>query len=60
MKLVLRSTRPGKENLRFEILKYNSETKIGLLIGEMGIEFESDLSKEALTKYGYKVVKEEE
>lgn len=60
MKLVLRSVREGKENLRFEILKYDPETHIGLLIGEMGISFESNLSKEALTKYGYKVVKEEE
>lgn len=59
MKLFVQSTRPGKEDVRFAILKFDAETKKGILIGEMGVEFESDLSKDNLIKYGYKVVKEE-
>jgi hypothetical protein len=59
MKLWLQSTREGKEGLRFEVLKYDLDTKRGTVIGEMGVEFDTDLSKEALTKWGYKVVKGE-
>jgi hypothetical protein len=59
MNLILQSTREGKEDVRFEILRYDPGTKRGVLLGSMGVEFESDLSKEALLKAGYKVVKEE-
>lgn len=46
-------TRPG---LRFEVLGFDPETNRGKLVGEMGEVFERDLSKEALTKNGYKIV----
>jgi len=59
MNLFLQSTREGKEDVRFEILKYDPETQKGVLLGSMGVEFESDLSKEAILKAGYKVVKAE-
>lgn len=59
MKLFVQSTRPGFEHRRFEILEFNPETKEGVLIGEMKSRFKADLSKEALLKDGYKVVKEE-
>lgn len=60
MKMFLQSTRPGKEKMRFEILSYNAETKQGILIGSMGVKFDADLSKEAVLKKGYKVVKGED
>ncbi|MHB0965319.1 MAG: hypothetical protein ACYC36_02585 [Bellilinea sp.] len=60
MKLYLQSTKPGKEDTRFEVLKYDAETKKGIVVGSMGVEFETEMSKETLLKYGYKVVKVEE
>lgn len=59
MKLYVQSTREGKEDLRFEIKQYDPETKRGVIIGSMGVEFDTDLSKENLLKNGYKIVKEE-
>lgn len=58
MKLFLQSTKEGKEATRFEIKAFDPETKRGVIIGGIGVEFETDLSKENLVKYGYKVVKE--
>lgn len=58
MKLFLQSTKPGHEDKRFTILKFDPETKRGVVVGEMGVEFDTDLSKEALIKWGYKVVRE--
>lgn len=58
MKLFLQSTRdPAK---RFEVLEYNAETKKGVVKGSHGHNFETDMRKETLLKYGYKVVKEGE
>ena len=59
VKLFVQSTRPGHEDKKFEILEFNPETKKGVLIGAMNVRFDADLSKEALLKDGYKVVKEE-
>lgn len=59
MKYFIQSTRPGKEDLRFEILSWDMETKQGTLIGSLGKKFTEDLSKESLLKKGYKVVSEE-
>lgn len=59
MKLFVQSTRPGKEDLRFEVLSYDPETRQGVLLGSMGTEFDTDLSKENLLKNGYKIVKED-
>jgi hypothetical protein len=60
MKLFLQSTRPGKEDLRFEILKYDPETKQGVILGSYGVEFPANLEKEYILKTGYKVVREED
>lgn len=59
MKLYVQSTREGKENLRFEVRQYDPETKRGVIMGSMDVEFDTDLSKENLLKNGYKIVKEE-
>lgn len=59
MKYFIQSTRPGKEELHFEILEFNPETKQGVIIGSLGRKFTEDLSKETLLKNGYKVVSEE-
>jgi len=53
-KYILQSTKPGGPC--FDILSYDPETKTGKLKGTLGAEFEHDMSKEHLTKYGYKVV----
>jgi len=58
MKLYLESTKGGVVK-RFEVLSYDPETKKGIVIGEVGTKFETDMAKETLVKYGYKVVKEE-
>jgi len=58
MKLWLESTK-GEVVKRFEVLSYNPETKKGIVIGEVGTKFETDMAKETLVKYGYKVVKGE-
>jgi hypothetical protein len=59
MKLYLESTK-GEVVKRFEVLSYDPETKKGIVIGEVGTKFETDMAKETLVKYGYKVVKSEE
>lgn len=58
MKLWLESTKEGTTK-RFQVLNYNPETKKGLVLGEMGTEFETAMDKETLVKYGYRVIKEE-
>lgn len=58
MKLYLESTKGGVVK-RFEVLSYDAETKKGIVIGEVGTKFETDMAKETLVKYGYKVVKGE-
>jgi len=58
MKLWLESTK-GEVVKRFEVLSYDPETKKGIVIGEVGTKFETDMAKETLVKYGYKVVKGE-
>jgi len=58
MKLYLQSTREGQEAKRFEVLSYDPTTQKGIVKGGMGVEFETDMRKETLVKYGYKVVKE--
>ena len=51
---ILQSTKnPDKV---FEVIKYDADTKIGILRGALGTEFPHDMSKEHLVKYGYKVV----
>ena len=59
MKLYIQSTRPGMEDKRFEVLAYDPETKKGKVIGGMGTEFETDMSKESLLQYGYRIIKED-
>lgn len=58
MKVYLQSTREGQESKRFEVLSYDAETQKGIVKGGMGVEFETDMRKETLVKYGYRVVKE--
>ncbi len=58
MKLWLESTK-GNVVKRFEVLSYDPETKKGIVIGAVGTKFETDMAKETLIKYGYKVIKEE-
>jgi len=58
MKLYLESIK-GEVVKRFEVLSYDPETKKGIVIGEVGTKFETDMAKETLVKYGYKVVKGE-
>ena len=57
-KLYLESTR--KPNLHFEVLAYDPETKKGKIMGSLGTPFDADMSKEALLKSGYKVIKAED
>jgi len=59
MNLYIQSTRPGKEEVRFKVLSFDATTKKGIIIGSLNTKFEADLSKEALLKAGYKVVKGE-
>lgn len=51
------STKPGTDK-KFRVISYDQETKKGCIIGTMGVEFDADMSKEALLKSGYKVMKE--
>ena len=55
MKIYLESTKGT--GMRFEVLTYNPETKKGRIIGAVGKEFSADMSKENLTKTGYKVIR---
>lgn len=45
--------------IRFKVVAYDKETKTARLKGEYGAEFSRDMSKEAMAKYGYKVVRSE-
>lgn len=46
--------------VRFEVLEYDNETKIGKLQGGFGAKFSRNISKPELEKYGYKIVQSEE
>ncbi len=46
--------------VRFRVLAYDKDSKMGKLAGEYGAEFSRDLSKPALAKFGYRIVKSEE
>jgi len=58
MKLYLESIK-GEVVKRFEVLSYDAATKKGIVIGDVGTQFETDMAKETLIKYGYKVVRGE-
>lgn len=58
MFLYIESTKAGPV-IRFQVLAYDKDSGIGKLKGELGTEFSRDISKPALEKYGYKVVKSE-
>jgi hypothetical protein len=47
------------ENIRFEVIEFDKETKVGKLRGEYGAVISRDISKESLTKLGYRFVKSE-
>jgi len=58
MALYVESTKaPG---LRFKIIKFNKDTRIGTLLGDTGVPFDRALTDEMLNKYGFKVVKVDE
>jgi hypothetical protein len=61
MRLILQSIREGKADQRFEVLRYDAETKKGVIRrdGGVGPEFETQMDKPTLEKYGYKVIREE-
>ena len=46
-------------SIRFEVLTYDKATKVATVRGQYGAEFTRDISKEALEKYGYHIVKSE-
>ena len=58
MKLFIENLKNPK--VRFEVESFDKETKVGILKGEYGARFSRNLSKEALAKYGYKVVRVED
>jgi hypothetical protein len=45
--------------LRFEVLEYDPDTKIGKLQGGVGAVFTRKISKDELEKLGYHIVKSE-
>jgi adenine specific DNA methylase Mod len=45
--------------VRFEVLEYDKETKIGKLRGGFGTVITRDISKDELVKRGYKIIKSE-
>jgi hypothetical protein len=45
--------------IRFEVLEYDKDTKIGKLKGGFGTVITRDISKEELQKRGYKIIKSE-
>ena len=53
-RLYLHSIHDCNKNLEFEILKFDKETRKGIIKGEYQ-PFETNLSKEALTKSGWRV-----
>ena len=54
----IKSMKPGSD-LEFKVVSYDPATKKGRIIGTLGKEFDCDMSKEALIKAGYKVVRKE-
>lgn len=56
MKIYLQSTK-GNPDTKFEVLSYDPETKKGMIMGSLGKSFPADMSKEALAKSGYRVIK---
>lgn len=52
---LVQSTKPNGPT--FEIVRYDQETKEAVLRGSMGVEFKSNIAKDQLLKYGYKVVR---
>ena len=60
MKLYLESTREQTKGKRYLVLSYDPETQKGQVQGEHGSKFETDMRKETLVKYGYKVVQSQE
>ena len=50
---ILKSTRDNGPV--FEILAYDPDTKVGRLLGSMGVEFKESLDKERLKKFGYRI-----
>jgi hypothetical protein len=46
-------------SVRFRVVEYDKESKMGKLEGEYGAKFSRDLSKASLAKFGYKIVKSE-
>lgn len=46
-------------SVRFEVESFDKETKVGVLKGNYGARFTRNLSKESLSKFGYRVVKVE-
>lgn len=47
-------------SVRFQVVSYDKDTKQGKLKGEFGSEFTRDLSKPALDRYGYKLIRSEQ
>jgi hypothetical protein len=45
--------------IRFEVLAYDKTTKVARLRGEYGAEFDRNIGKDVLEKYGYKIVQSE-
>lgn len=45
--------------IRFEVLAYDKGTKVARLRGEYGAEFDRNIGKDVLEKYGYKIVQSE-
>ena len=46
--------------VRFEVMEYDTETKIAKLKGSFGVIFSRNISKAEMEKHGYKIVKSEE
>jgi hypothetical protein len=47
-----------KDDIKYEILKYDDKTKIATLKGQYA-RFQSELTKDYLTQCGYKIIKED-
>lgn len=56
MSLIVQSTKPGGPS--FRVLRYNPDTKMGVLVGSLGKEFEHSLDRDYLIKNHYKIVAE--
>ena len=54
MALYLEST--TKTGPKYKILSYDPATKKGKVLGNIGAEFETDLTKERVMKNGYRIV----